>query len=90
MSGNMIAGLAITIFGSIFSVFYLFWASSGKSPTFNDIMEDIARRRRRYNKEFTVKDVQAYWQVVAFIMLIAFIIGLIIVIVNKGEPLIIE
>jgi hypothetical protein len=82
MSGRMILGLVISISGIIFSAFYFFWASSGKSPTFNDIVEEIAREKRKLNEDYTAKEVKEVWQVVSFLMLVGFIIAFIIVIVN--------
>ena len=80
----MIFGLVLSLSGILFSCFWLFWASSGKSETFNGIMEEIAKSKRKYDKDYTVENVKEIWHIVGFILLVGFAFALIITITNKG------
>ncbi|HYE10693.1 MAG TPA: hypothetical protein VEF53_10990 [Patescibacteria group bacterium] len=90
MSGRMIFGLLLTLSGVLFSGFWFFWASSGKSTTFNGIMEEIAREKRKSYEGYLAEDVREWWRIGSFIMLLGFTIALVMTIVNKGEILYIK
>jgi hypothetical protein len=87
MSGRMIFALLLTLSGIIFSGFWFFWASSGKSITFNGIMEEIAREKRKSSEGYSAEEVREWWRIGSFIMLVGFTVALVMTIVNKGEIL---
>jgi len=79
--------LILSLSGLLFSGFWLFWASSGRSKTFNEIMEEIAKSKRKYDKDYTVENVKEIWRIVGFFLLLGFAFALIATISNNEESI---
>ena len=70
ISIQLLIGLIVCFLNTIFGAFWFFWASSGRSNTFNSIMDSIAKSKRSMDKNYSAENVKEVWQAFGFFFMI--------------------